>query len=154
MYSLHYQICPFHSKFPQGNPFLMKACWILLKLFLCLFRCSFLEWIYVIYYIYWFTHIEPSSNFWNKANYLMVHCLLDIFLKTFVSIFNRKFGPWLALWLYLYLVLVLVQYCFIGNISSLSTLRNILRSLGDALLWRSDKFYHKPTWFYGLVRTF
>lgn len=72
---------------------IIKRCWILSETFpasigmiMLLFPlCS----INVVYYTYWFLHLEPTLHFWNTSHLVLMYKPLDILLNLFASILLR-----------------------------------------------------------------
>lgn len=79
----------------------------------------FFKSIYVFYYIYWFTNIEPFLHIRDKTNFIIMDNLLIylnvLFTNILVNIFESMFiriSTYSFLLLYLYLVLTLEWYYF------------------------------------------
>jgi hypothetical protein len=62
--------------------------------FLCLLRWSVSFVLYsvcVVYYIYWFAHVEPALCPWNEANLIMVYDLFKVLLNLVCKYFSDSF---------------------------------------------------------------
>jgi hypothetical protein len=50
-----------------------------------------LDFVCVLYYIYWFAYVEPSLHTWNKTNLIMVYDLLTVLLNSVCKYFIENF---------------------------------------------------------------
>jgi hypothetical protein len=74
----------------------MKGYWILSKAFSAsierILWLFVLASVYVLYYVYGFTYVEPSLHPWNETDLVMLYDLFDVLLNLFASILLRIFA--------------------------------------------------------------
>jgi hypothetical protein len=77
---------------------------------------SFLDFVYVLYYIYQFSYVEPSLHLWNETNLIIVYDLFNMllnapcqyFIDNFLHLCSVKRLAYNSFWLGPFLVFGLV----------------------------------------------
>lgn len=74
---------------------------------------SVFKFIYMVYYTYQFTYVEPDLHLWDDAHLVVMHDLINVLLNLvlkllviFAFLFTREIG----LWFFFFLVVSLLHF--------------------------------------------